>query len=1684
MALPGSRRRFLAALAVLAFASAGLVAVERPVDAQLVSATFQVKNTSQTTLNATFLLSSSVPKRSQLFTTGPSSGGHVLGSIGIKFRQVHAFSSAGTELTVTLELVNEDGNPSGVLCTLTNPASFISSGTNYFEVPTTGTMCPTLSASTTYAVVIGRQNSNTQPISLAATASVSQDDGFTSGWGISDDRLESNGSVWTSSLNQPHQIDVRSANVAATGDLVISGTAQVGRTLMADTSGIVDADGLTRAVFRYRWVRTSGSSDTDIARSSSASYTLGADDKGSTIKVEVTFTDDHGYEESLTSAASANVSGPAVPGSRRVTDISLHSDNGDPAGVWGDAATIWVANNAAGTTTSDKIFAYRRSNGSRDAGKDFDGLIGAGNATPSGICSDGTTMFVADSANRQIYAYKMSDRSRDADKDISLLASNADASGLWCDANTVWVSNDGGGSSSKIYAYKRSDGSRDLSKEFDDLHLTGFMFAMNNSDPRGLWSNGETMFAVDREDATVYAYAFSDGAEDLSLRLALDPDNADAHGMWFDGRVLWVSDSDDDVLYAYDLPGARTSRRIWSGTAVVTGHMSPHLSPNSLIGYDADAVEYPFSSLDDDDFDYGSTTYTINELRISDPPGPAQNILRSRLMPAATESVWNKWELVLDAAGVAYSFAGDTSVDENADRFESSWTTPLGFSGSQPVEIVLQAVPAAAAGAPEVTGIARVGNKLTADVSAITDANGLSEVNYAYQWVRVDDTDESDIAGATEASYSLTDSDIDKQLKVRVVFNDDASFEEYPLTSAASEAIGPRPQTAASATQVKNTGHTRSGAQPQTDYSWHAMQAFTTGPNPYGYKLDSVGFYLNFDPITFQVLRARNEATLYEMGDNDLPGDALCTLTDPSLFPDSGIATFTTPTSGNNRCPTLEANTTYAAGVSLADSSSNLGSNVSYTSASDEDTLNPPTGWTIADQRFIYRSNFDHWTVQNNSSYVIEVDAAPNIGPLVSNTDQSVDGAANTLDTGNPKRAQGFETSDDPGGYGLGSVGINFAEIHADSQPASELTVTLNADGTNPGSALCTLTNPTSFDPSGVQFFEAPTTGDGACPPLAASTSYFVVIERANNTTDAISLTKTDSNDEDPVNPATGWTVANTRRHLSSGTWMSQSTAHMIEVHGTVLAEQVNSDPMGVPTITGTPTVGKELTADTSAISDANGLDNVDFMYQWIRTSNGSDADIPGATSQTYTLAPADEGNTVKVRVTFTDNGGTQESLVSAATDAIAAETAITLVKNTGQSASGDIRALNSGTTARAQVFTTGSSSDGYVLDSIGIKFEEIAAGSDAGNELTVTLQSVDTADNNDPAGELCTLTNPSDITAAGTHYFAAPTGDSGTCPKLSARTIYAVAVARANNNTNTITLEETSADAEDTGAADGWTISGNRHRYVGTNWVRNSGGSHMIDVKGHVNADATGAPTVTGTPRVGQVLTADTSGITDTNGLTGVEYSYRWIRVDGGTDADIASATNPTYTLGPNDGGKSVKVKVSFTDDVGFDESLTSAAVAVMAQNTAPTGAPTISGTPTVGQTLIALTSGIDDADGLTTAEFEFRWIRTSGRTDTDIAHASSQSYTLGAQDEGSTIKVRVSFTDDADNSESLTSAATAEVSGAAVPGSQRSADISLSGMGWPTGVWGNAETIWVANNSSVCVGQDLRVSPQRRQP
>ena len=251
--------------------------------------------------------------------------------------------------------------------------------------------------------------------------------------------------------------------------------------------------------------------------------------------------------------------------------------------------------------------------------------------------------------------------------------------------------------------------------------------------------------------------------------------------------------------------------------------------------------------------------------------------------------------------------------------------------------------------------------------------------------------------------------------------------------------------------------------------------------------------------------------------------------------------------------------------------------------------------------------------------------------------------------------------------------------------------------------------------------------------------------------------------------------------------------------------------------------------------------------------------------------------------------------------------------------------------------------------------------------------------------------------------------------------------------------------------------------------------------VVGVVNSPASGLPIISGTAEMSSQLAADISEISDADGLVNATFSYQWIANDGTAETEIAGATSSTYTLALDDVGNTIAVRVRFTDDYGFEETLTSeptAAVIVRISSPA-SGLPIINGTAEVSNTLTADISEILDADGLVNATFSYQWIANDGTAETEIAGATSSTYTLALDDVGNTIAVRVRFTDDYGFEETLTSESTAVViarrnspasglptiSGTAEVPSELTADIS--GISDADGL-GNATFSyrWIAND------------------
>ena len=94
----------------------------------------------------------------------------------------------------------------------------------------------------------------------------------------------------------------------------------------------------------------------------------------------------------------------------------------------------------------------------------------------------------------------------------------------------------------------------------------------------------------------------------------------------------------------------------------------------------------------------------------------------------------------------------------------------------------------------------------------------------------------------------------------------------------------------------------------------------------------------------------------------------------------------------------------------------------------------------------------------------------------------------------------------------------------------------------------------------------------------------------------------------------------------------------------TSLVTGENRPVEGSLTLTGAVKEGSLLIADTSGISDPDGLGT--FGFAWLRDGMA----IGGAEDGSYLLTLADVGATIAARVRYTDDGGTIETVVSAAT--------------------------------------------------------------------------------------------------------------------------------------------------------------------------------------------------------------------------------------------------------------------------------------------------------------------------------------------------------------------------------------------------------------------------------------------------
>ena len=1127
----------------------------------------------------------------------------------------------------------------------------------------------------------------------------------------------------------------RPSNVPASGAPVITGTAQVGETLTADTTGIADENGLARVEFRFQWVSNDGSADTDIGGAEDSTYTLTANDEGKTVEMRVSFTDRGGYAESLTSAGTE-----PVASSEQATPIPTQETTPEPS------------KNSPAT----------------------------GAPAITGTAQVGETL-TADTAGI------------------------ADADGL---ANVSYS----------------------------------------------------------------YQWVANDGTKDTEIAGATDPTYilvATDEGKAIKVRVSFTDDARNDETLTSTATEAVAARP----NSPATG--APTITGTAEVG---ETLTVDTSGISDSD---GLSGTTFSYQWVSNDGTTDTDIA------GATDSTY-----ILAATDegktikVRVSFTDDAGNDET---LTSTATEVISFAVQQ------QIVNSPATGAPAITGAAQVGETLTADTAGISDADGLANVSYSYQWVSSDGTSDTDITGAKDSTYTLAADDEGMPIKVKVTFTDDAGYEET-LTSAATAPVAGAPLSALSVSHGTLTptfnSYTSSYTVPDVA---NADTRITITATP------MAGFTVVFFETSGEG-QSVFAAVVYSFGAH--PAECGRSYSDGlNPLPELADADPNTPGfqvdlyDGKNYVhvrvyPTNSCNlgTGYGLAITRAEGSVSLvrpnkpATGIPYIGGMARDSVtgksSPWVGSSLsADVSDIY--DRDGWDVAT-FSYQWLADDAEIAGAT---------GSSYTVAAADLGKALGVRVSftDDRGNEE--SVSRSAREVvrlpnsKATGKPivlgTAEVGQTLSADVSGISDANG-LTNATfRYDWYGlgrVRYGEEYT-------PVAADEGRTIKVR--------VTYTDDDGHGEEVYSDATA-----------------------------AVAARSNNAATGAPSISGTAQVGETLTAYTSGIADADGLTNVSYSYQWIANDGTSDADITGATHSTYTLIAADEGKTIKVQVTFTDDAANEETLTSTATE-----------------------------------------------------------------EVSFAVQ------------------------------------------------------------------------------------------------------------QQVANSAATGAPTITGTAQVGETLTVDTAGIADADGLDNATFSYQWVTNDGSADADISGATASIYALTADDEGQTIKVRVSFTDDATNEETLTSTATeevsfAVQQQvaNSAATGAPTITGTAQVGETLTVDTAGIADADGLDNATFSYQWVTNDESADADISGATASIYALTADEEGQTIKVRVSFTDDATNEESLTSDATAAVAAQAQADSEAVSYMTVvvtEDASDPNNVISNFTITWSdADNCSTNYNAYLNIKPAPETP
>jgi hypothetical protein len=491
----------------------------------------------------------------------------------------------------------------------------------------------------------------------------------------------------------------------------------------------------------------------------------------------------------------------------------------------------------------------------------------------------------------------------------------------------------------------------------------------------------------------------------------------------------------------------------------------------------------------------------------------------------------------------------------------------------------------------------------------------------------------------------------------------------------------------------------------------------------------------------------------------------------------------------------------------------------------------------------------------------------------------------------------------------------------------------------------------------------------------------------------------------------------------------------------TALVESVTPAPTNtvLPAISGSTVEGQTLSVSTGTWSESP----TSYAYQWwdCNTAGNSCSNITGATSSTYQLASSDVGDTLRVAVTATNDGGsTQANSHASATVVPTAPVNSAQPAISGSAAEGQTLSASTGTWSGSPTSYTYQWEDcntaGHSCSSIGgaISSTYQLASSDVGH----TLRAAVTATNAGGSTKSSSAASATVVSAAPVNSVLPSVG--GTAEEgmtLSAST----GTWSGSPTSYAYQWEDCNSSGASCSAISGATAStrvlaagdvGHALRVLVT--ATNAGGSAQATSPASATVVAippvaptdSVLPTISGSAVEGQTLSASVG----TWSGSPTSYAYQWQDCSalGEGCVSIGGATSSSHKLTAGDVGDTLRVVVTATNAAGSTpaSSLASAVVATPPAAPTDTVSPAVSGTAEEGRTLSASTGTWTGSP--TSYGYQWKDCNTSGASCSNIVGATASTRVLASSDVGHTLVVVVSATNAGGTGEA-TSAATGTV-------------------------------------------------------